>query len=136
MKIWKYIIIRYLVTLLIFFMFIYTAWHFEGCGSLSCFFSSFENWFMFFWLFILPILFECLYQGLLLTYCLKKLTRRNELIILFIISLLFFLEFKVTIQIFSIHFVCTKLIVSVILFFVFYGKVIINKRKTNNINNY
>jgi hypothetical protein len=131
MKIWKYIIIRYIVTFVLFFTIIYREWHFEGWECLSCSLDSFEDWFMFFWLFILPILFEYLYQGLLLAHCLEKLKRQNWFILLLLILLSFFLEFIVTIQIFAINFVSTKLIVSILLFLIFYGQEIIKKRRLN-----
>jgi hypothetical protein len=131
MKIWKYIIIRYIVTFVLFFTLIFREWHFEGWECLSCSLGSFEDWFMFFWLFILPILFEYLYQGLLLAYCLEKLKRRNWYILLILILLSFFLEFIVTIQIFAINFVSTKLVVSILLFLVLYGQEIVKKRKLN-----
>ena len=131
-KIWKYIIIRYLITFLLFFTIIYREWHFEGWECLSCSLDSFEVRFMFFWLFILPVLFEFLYQGLAMSYFLKKLSRQNWLLMLFIFVLLFILEFIVTIQFFAINFVATKLSVSVVLFFVFYGKFILIQSRLNS----
>jgi hypothetical protein len=121
-KIWKYIGIRYLITFILFFAFIHKEWRFEGWSTLRDSLDSFEDWFMFFWLFILPVLFEFLYQGLAMSYFLKKLSRQNWLLMLFIFVLLFILEFTVTIQLFAINFVATKLIVSVVLFFIFYGR--------------
>lgn len=121
-KIWKYIGIRYLITFILFFAFIHKEWRFEGWSTLRDSLDSFEDWFMFFWLFILPVLFELLYQGLAMSYFLKKLSRQNWLLMLFIFVLLFILEFTVTIQLFAINFVATKLIVSVVLFFIFYGR--------------
>ncbi len=130
-KIWKYIGIRYLITFILFFAFIHKEWRFEGWGTLRDSLDSFEDWFMFFWLFILPVLFELLYQGLAMSYFLKKLSRQNWLLMLFIFVFLFILEFIVTIQFFAIHFVATKLIVSVVLFFVFYGKFILFQTRLN-----
>jgi amino acid transporter len=81
---------------------------------------------------ILPVLFEFLYQGLAMSYFLKKLSRQNWLLMLFIFVLLFILEFIVTIQFFAINFVATKLSVSVVLFFVFYGKFILIQSRLNS----
>ena len=131
-KIWKYIGIRYLITFILFFAFIHKEWRFEGWSTLRDSLDSFEDWFMFFWLFILPVLFELLYQGLAMSYFLKKLSRQNWLLMLFIFVLLFILEFTVTIQLFAINFVATKLIVSVVLFFVFYGKFILIQSRLNS----
>jgi len=130
-KIWKYIGIRYLITFILFFAFIHKDWKFEGWGTLRDSLHSFEDWFMFFWLFILPVLFELLYQGLAMSYCLKKLNRQNWLLMLFIFVLLFILEFILTIQFFAINFVATKLIVSVVLFFVFYGNYLMLQSRLN-----
>ena len=130
-KIWKYIGIRYLITFILFFAFIHKEWRFEGWSTLRDSLDSFEDWFMFFWLFILPVLFELLYQGLAMSYFLKKLSRQNWLLMLFIFVLLFILEFTVTIQLFAIHFVATKLFVSVVLFFVFYGNYLMLQSRLN-----
>jgi hypothetical protein len=134
-KIWKYIGIRYLITFILFFAFIHKEWRFEGWSTLRDSLDSFEDWFMFFWLFILPVLFELLYQGLAMSYFLKKLSRQNWLLMLFIFVLLFILEFTVTIQLFAIHFVATKLFVSVVLFFVFYRKYIMLQSRLNSSQN-
>jgi L-asparagine transporter-like permease len=134
-KIWKYIGIRYLITFILFFAFIHKEWRFEGWDTLRDSLDSFEDWFMFFWLFILPVLFELLYQGLAMSYFLKKLSRQNWLLMFFTFVLLFSLEFIVTIQFFAIHFVTTKLIVSVVLFFVFYGNYIMLQTRLNSSQN-
>ncbi len=134
-KIWKYIGIRYLITFILFLAFIHKEWRFEGWSTLRDSLDSFEDWFMFFWLFILPVLFELLYQGLAMSYFLKKLSRQNWLLMLFIFVLLFILEFTVTIQLFAIHFVATKLFVSVVLFFVFYRKYIMLQSRLNSSQN-
>lgn len=131
LAIWKYITLRYLLTFLLFFTFVHTTWKFEVWSNSRGFFGRFEDWFMFFWLFGLPVLFEFLYQGLALAYCLKKLSKRNWLFILLLFVLLFFAEYMVTLQFFARHFVVTKLLVSALLFLLIYGKQIIRKIKAD-----
>ena len=131
LAIWKYITLRYLITFLLFFTFVHTTWKFEVWSNSRGFIGRFEDWFMFFWLFGLPVLFEFLYQGLALSYCLKKLSKRNWLFILLLFVLLFFAEYMVTLQFFARHFVVTKLLVSTLLFLFIYGKQIIRKSKAD-----
>lgn len=131
LAIWKYITLRYLLTFLLFVTFVHTKWKFEVWSNSRGFFGRFEDWFMFFWLFGLPVLFEFLYQGLALSFGLKKLSKRNWLFIVLLFVLLFFAEYMVTLQFFARHFVVTKLLVSTLLFLFIYGKQIIRKSKAD-----
>lgn len=81
-----------------------------------------EDWFMFLWLFGLPILLEFLIIGLPMGYGLNKLSNSNKFYIYVLFLVLFVIEFLFANWIYGTHSAFIKTGIGVILFLVLFWK--------------
>lgn len=81
-----------------------------------------EDWFMFLWLFGLPVLLECLIIGLPMGYGLNKLSNSNKAYIYALFLVLFVIEFLFANWIYGTQSAFIKTSISIVLFLVLFWK--------------
>ncbi len=116
-KIWRYIFLRYVISFVVLYSTNKSLTKIEWSDL-----QRGEDWFMFFWLFITPVIIELIIIGIPMTYGLTKLTNSNKVYIYLLFIVLFTIEFLFTSWIFAMNFVVIKLIISVLLFILLFWK--------------
>lgn len=116
-KIWRYIFLRYVISFVVLYSTNKSLTKIERSDL-----QRGEDWFMFFWLFITPVIIELIIIGIPMAYGLTKLTNSNKVYTYLLFIVLFTIEFLFTSWIFAMNFVVIKLIISVLLFILFFWK--------------
>ena len=113
-----YILLRYLL----FFIILYTTnKDVKMVGSQNL--KNWEDWFMLFWLFVLPLLLELLIIGLPISYGLRKVyTTTNKVPIYTLFVALFIIEFLFANWLYGIQSAFLKVGISVALFLILFWK--------------
>jgi len=81
-----------------------------------------EDWFMFLWLFGLPVLLEFLVIGLPMNFGLNKLTNTNKISIYTLFIILFVIEFLFANWIYGTQSAVIKIGISIVLFLILFWK--------------
>jgi len=116
MKVAGYIFLRYLM-FFIFLVFVKNAkWNWSNL-------KSWEDWFMFFWLFGLPFLLELLIIGLPMSYALNRLPNlSNKTFVYILLFILFMIEFLFANWIYGTQSALIMSGISIILFLALFWK--------------
>jgi hypothetical protein len=120
-----YVFLRYLVFILIIYLFFVDNVKLPTCRDLIQ--SSSEDFSMFFWLFILPNLIEFLLIGIPMFYVLIKIENINKLYIYLLLVVLFVVEFFLSQKLYGQFYAYVKIGISIFLFILFFWKLLASK---------